>query len=185
MPTVISRERAIARLDPGADCLICELLRPAAEPLTIAESARVVVLLPRFATRWGHVMVVPREHVTSFSDVTDALWEESSRLALCAARAIERSMSPLRCYVASLGAPREDLPMTSAHLHVHVIPIYDVADRPRTVLTWSNGVHVGTEAEWHDLRDRLLEAWGQVSHLPTEGFAPSTIGGDRVPITMA
>lgn len=158
MPTIITREEALAGLDLGLSCLLCDL--QTMDPLIIAETGSCVVMLPRYASRWGHVMIVVREHLTRFSELSEALWTETSRLALRAARAIETSLAPLSCYVASLGTPRDDLPMTSPHLHVHVIPIYDAADEPSTVLTWSRGVHVARETEWQALRDELCAAWG-------------------------
>ena len=163
MPRTISRSEALELLgrQRRADgCLLCALRDgELGSPLLIAESEHTVVLLPRYATRWGHLMVVLRRHVTTFAELSDEAWREATTLALAAARTIEATLSPLRCYVASLGAPRGDLPMTSPHLHLHVIPIYDHDDKPATVLTWSNGVLVADEPEWEALRQQLRDAW--------------------------
>lgn len=37
--------------------------------------------------------------------------------------------------------------MSSPHLHLHVIPIYEPDDKPSRVLTWEHGVLVLSDAE--------------------------------------
>ena len=130
----------------------------AAPSRTLAVGARARAVLTRFPKRWGHVVILLDDHITTFSALDEDAWQEMNALALTAARVLERSLAPVRCYVASLGSSRE-LPMTSSHLHLHVIPLYDVEDRPREILSWSTGLYQGTEAEWDALEARLKRAW--------------------------
>lgn len=76
----------------------------------------------------------------------------------------ERALRSARCYVASLGAASDDLPMTSPHLHLHVIPIYKAEDKPSAVLTWDRGVTIADEEEWAELHRILLGAWEPGPH---------------------
>lgn len=158
MPRWIAREEAIRRLGPIDGCTLCRLNAIASDDV-LHDDGEVVVRLSRYPVRWGHLMIVPRPHVTRFLDVELALWLRTSELAHRAARAIERALAPSRCYVASLGAARTDLPMTFAHVHVNVIPVPDEESRPRDVLTWQHGVLDGTEDEWRDLRRMIRRVW--------------------------
>ena len=49
--------------------------------------------------------------------------------------------------------------MTSAHLHLHVIPLTERDARPASVLTWEHGVVVAEEHEWQALRDEIRRAF--------------------------
>lgn len=139
---------------------MCGILRGAdGPPLVVAERDDAVVVVPRYGVRWGHLLVALRPHITRLSQLPRPAWLNACELAYEAACAAEQVLSPLRCYVASLGTPRDDLPMTSPHLHLHVVPIYELDDRPGEVLTWRHGVVTGSDEERAELRDALLAAW--------------------------
>lgn len=162
MPRRIARAEAVERAlaeRGGAACLICALRDGVAGPrMVIAEGEHTLVLLSRYPLRWGHALVAIRRHVERFVDVGDAAWAEAGRAALRTARALERTLAPVRVYVASLGATAADLPMSSPHLHLHVVPLYDPGDRPSAVFTLSEGTYDGSDAEWAELRGRLAAA---------------------------
>lgn len=164
MPTRIDRADAVAQIDlPSGKCLACELLAGRfGEPLIVFSTETVVALLPRQGTVWGQVLVLPRAHLTTFESTPVGLWLAMSEVSHRVARALERVFKPARCYVASLGTAREDVPMSSPHLHFHVMPVMDPDARPRQILTWSNGVVVGTEAELASLREQLSAALAQL-----------------------
>jgi diadenosine tetraphosphate (Ap4A) HIT family hydrolase len=126
----------------------------------LASTPAAVVVLNRFPLRWGHMLVVLRRHVVTFGDLADAEYDAATGLALRAARALERAFvpPPARVYVASLGTAIEGLPMTSPHLHFHVVPVLGAGERPSEVLSWSEGVLDGTPEEWRELRDALQRA---------------------------
>jgi diadenosine tetraphosphate (Ap4A) HIT family hydrolase len=163
MPTLITREQALQRiLDEGGTprCLMCAIAeRKVGEVHVVFEDAELLVLLPRYVRRWGHVMVMPREHVTRFDAVDPVLWARCAQLAHQAARLVERVMQPRRCYMASTGSSAGELPQTSQHLHIHVIPLYEPDDKPSDIFSWTEGVLVGDAAEWAELLARYREAW--------------------------
>ena len=155
----IDRPRALAALAaaaPAAACLICQLLRDGA-PLHRGRAASV--LLPRYARAEGHLLVALHRHVTAFTDLDDLEWAEATALALRAARALEAELRPARCYVASLGTALPGLPMTSPHLHLHVLPVGDPDARPAQVLSWEGGVLALDDDEHAALLARLRPAW--------------------------
>jgi diadenosine tetraphosphate (Ap4A) HIT family hydrolase len=162
MPVRIQRDVAVARVAAereGEPCLICALRdgRAGAGPI-LRETRHTVTVLDRYPARWGHVLILLREHCESLADVGDDAWTEAGREALRAGRALEATLRPLRCYIGSFGTSRDIVAMSSPHLHLHVIPVYDAADRPSTVLTWREGVYAATEDEWSALRDRVASA---------------------------
>jgi histidine triad (HIT) family protein len=163
MPTLISRAEALARIqaDAGAPvCLMCAICRREAGPVhVIYEDEQQLVMLPIYVRRWGHVMVMPKPHVTDYDGVDPQLWSRTSALAHQAARMVERVQRPRRCYMASTGSSGAELPQTSRHLHIHVIPIYEADDRPSSVFSWTEGVYVGTDLEWAELRRAYEREW--------------------------
>lgn len=165
MPTLIPRAEALARIRAECGvpaCLMCAIEGGrAGGRYAFADEGDVVLLLPRYVRRWGHVMVLPKQHVITFAEVDDALWARTSALALRAARMIEREMKPLRVYMASTGSSAGELTQTSSHLHVHVIPLFVADDRPADVFSWSQGVYVAEHDEWEALRLRYQRAWAE------------------------
>ncbi len=117
----------------------------------------VTTLLNAYPLTWGHAVVVIDRHATRYTDVDAETAAESMRLIHAVARRIELSLAPMRVFVASLGSAREDLTMTSPHLHWHVVPVVSGSARAAEVLTWERGVLEGTVDEW-DAIQRLLGA---------------------------
>lgn len=151
MPRVISKDEAIARLSavlPEGVCSMCKIVESEA-PLISAPLA--TLSLNRFPLRWGHLLVVTRRHVTSFAEVTDEEHAQANALVLRGARALERRMRPARVFTASLGTARAMVPMSSPHLHWHVVPVASAGERPSEVLSWSNGVYAAEDGEWEEL----------------------------------
>lgn len=160
MKSRISREEAIARLEREeiVPCRLCTLYESAAS--LVAKGAHASVILSRYPVRWGHMLVVPHAHVERFADLAPDVWADVSMLSYRAAVALERALTPSRCYVASLGTSEQGLPMTFPHIHTNVIPVDEPGARPRDVLTWQHGVIEASPDEWSALRDRLRAAWG-------------------------
>ena len=152
MPVRIDRDEALARIAevaPGG-CVPCALVESSD---LLAESTHAVAVLSRFPVRWGHVLVVLRDHVTSMAETSPEVFADAAALAHAAAVAVERALSPRRCYVASLGTDDPPLPMTFPHLHFHVIPIPEAGARPAQVLTWQTGVYAAEPHEWAELTE--------------------------------
>lgn len=156
MPQRITREEAIERISGGVDagvCSMCALFR-AEPPLLVSRHARV--FLNRFPTRWGHLLVLVERHVTSFAELRDDEHHDASALLLRCARRVEERLRPARVFTACLGTALAALPMSSPHLHWHVVPTGG-GERPAEVFTWSHGVYEGSEAEWDALRAALSD----------------------------
>lgn len=165
MPTLISRDEALRRISSDARspaCLMCAIAERKAGPVHVVhEDHEQLVMLPGYVRRWGHVMVMPKLHVTDYDAVCPELWARTSRLAHQAARMVERIQRPRRVYLAATGSNNDggELTQSSRHLHIHVIPIYESEDRPASVFSWSEGVYVGEPSEWAELLAVYRKEW--------------------------
>jgi histidine triad (HIT) family protein len=163
MPRLITRDEALARIreDGGSPpCLMCAIRdRQVGATHAVFEDDDILVFLPRYVRRWGHVVVMPRAHVVTYTGVAPELWARINADALRAARMLEAIRSPLRIYITSTGSSAGELTQTSMHLHVHVIPLYDNHDRPADVFSWQTGVYVADRDEWEALRHEYACAW--------------------------
>ena len=159
MPTKISRAEALRRIreEGGAPaCLMCAIAaRRVGDVHVIVEDEDTLVMLPRYVRRWGHVMALPKRHVTSYAEVDVELWTRTAQLAHQAARVVERVMRPRRCYLASTGSSAGELTQTSRHLHIHVVPIRGVHD-----LDFANADANPDPAALDDAAQRLRAALG-------------------------
>lgn len=156
MPQRITKDEAIERVAGTVEdgvCSMCALWR-AEPPLFASQHARV--FLNRFPTRWGHLLVLVERHVTSFAELRDDEHRDASELLLRCARRVEERLRPARVFTACLGTALAALPMSSPHLHWHVVPTGG-GERPAEVFTWSHGVYEGSPAEWDALRATLSD----------------------------
>ncbi|MFK7984416.1 MAG: HIT family protein [Sandaracinaceae bacterium] len=170
MPQVIPRAEALARIraEGGVPpCLMCAVRdRLVGAVHAVFEDDEMLVMLPRYVTRWGHLMVMPKAHVTSYVSVPPAMWARANTLAHRCARIVERVKQPRRVYVASTGSSAGELTQSSMHLHIHVIPLYELDDKPSAIFSWQAGVTVGEPHEWEGLRREYRQAWDAAETQP-------------------
>ena len=153
MPTRITKEVAlerIARESRAPGCLVCSLLA-SKEARVLERGERATTLLTAYPLTWGHAFVCLHEHVTTYTELSPVALGEATELVHRVATRIEKALAPVRVFVASLGSARNDLTMSSPHLHWHVIPVMETPTRPAEVLTWERGVLDGTAGEWDEL----------------------------------
>ena len=177
---VIDKDNALLRLAEhkrrllrdGTGCVMCALAHGHADLPFVAENAHAVVLLDRFACRYGHLMVIPRLHEEHLSRLPYEVFHDVQQLTHEAARAIDACLQPARVFTATLGATVE-LPMTYSHYHMHVIPVFETDERarPARVLSWSEGVVVYDDAEAAELCQKLSQHW--------PGARPRAASGSR------
>ena len=163
MPTLISRAEAIERIraERGpAPCLMCAIVeRKVGAVYALHEDEEHLVSLPVYVRRWGQILVTPKAHVTSFTEVDAGSWARANGLALRAARVVEGVRRPRRIYLASTGSSAGELVNCSVHLHIHVIPLYEPDDKPGDIFSWQEGIYVAEPEEWEALRQAYLAAW--------------------------
>ena len=166
--TLLTKPHALQRLEQhrqellreGEGCMMCALVRGRSSPAPLDDSEHAVVVLNRFASRPGHVMVIAKRHVEHATELDWAAYARIQRHVYQASRAIQVALRPRRLFTAALGAT-VPLAMSYTHYHVHVIPVHETDEqaRPAKVFSWSTGVVVYSEREAEDLRAQILGAW--------------------------
>ena len=180
MPLLVTREEALARITAEGgrpDCLMCAVRdREVGDVHSVFEDDEMLVMLPRYVRRWGHLMVMPKAHVTSYSKVDPRLWARANALAHHCALLIERLKQPRRVYVASTGSSAGELTQSSEHLHIHAVPLYELDDKPSSIFSWQEGVWVAERDEWEELRDEYAAAWDQSTSQDQIDANPQRVG---------
>lgn len=150
--------------DDHAGCMMCALVARAAgippPPELLAENDVGVVLLDRFGTSKGHVLVISKQHLLDTAQLPWALYSALQRLNYEACCALRRAFDPARVFSAVLGASAE-LPMSFPHFHIHALPVYesDERARPAYVFSWTAGVLVYEGHEFEHVSQQLRAAW--------------------------
>ncbi|KQW36577.1 HIT family protein [Rhizobacter sp. Root404] len=112
-------------------CLFCTLPRKR----VLGENAHAVWIRDGFPVSPGHSLVIPKRHIGSYFDTSEAERTAMHALLVEAKRAVDAELGPQGYNIGvndSLAAGQ-----TVPHLHIHLIPRYagDVAD-PRGGVRW-------------------------------------------------
>lgn len=163
---VLNKSQALRALDlaksslglsPG-DCVMCAVYDQAHSDRVI-ENAEGVVVLDRFGSRRGHLLVIARAHVEGAGELGWERYASLQRLAFDATLALEAAFNPARVFVAALGSS-EPIATSYPHYHIHVVPIarHDDDARPARVFSWSAGIVQYEEDERRELIGKLKQA---------------------------
>jgi histidine triad (HIT) family protein len=98
------------------DCLFCRIVAGEVPAFAVYGDADVLAFLDTRPVFKGHVLVVPRAHVPTLSDLLD-VGPFFSRVQ-DAARAVEEGLQAQGTFVAMNNRISQSVP----HLHVHVVP---------------------------------------------------------------
>ena len=101
----------------------------------VRQSEHSVVIHDGFPVSPGHTLIIPRRHVASFFDITDAERADLMSLLTAARDDLERQLHPAGFNIGiNDGAAAGQ---TVPHLHIHLIPRYDGdRDDPRGGVRW-------------------------------------------------
>ena len=136
-------------------CAFCSIVRGEAEAGLILEGERTLAFLDRRPLFPGHVLLVPREHHETLSDLPHDLLGPLFADAQLLARAVEEAMGATGSFVAINNRVSQSVP----HLHVHVVP-----RRPKDGLRgffWPRQHYESAEA-MHAVAERLRTAVGRL-----------------------
>jgi len=89
--------------------------------LVVAESESTVVILNNYPYNPGHAMVIPRRHVGSYEDLTEAELLDHARLKQVTLRALDAGLNPDGCNTGmNLGEGAGG--SIGDHIHTHIVP---------------------------------------------------------------
>jgi histidine triad (HIT) family protein len=102
----------------GDDCLFCQIVAGAVPSTVVLDEADVVGFLDIRPVFPGHVLVVPREHHETLTDLPTGMLEPLFAAAQRVAAAVTAGLGAQGTFVAMNNRVSQSVP----HLHVHVVP---------------------------------------------------------------
>jgi histidine triad (HIT) family protein len=102
----------------ATDCLFCGIVAGAVEAATVLEVADFVAFLDARPVFKGHVLLVPREHVDTLTDLPARLRDGFLDAAQRLAAAMVAGLGAQGSFVAMNNTVSQSVP----HLHLHVVP---------------------------------------------------------------
>ena len=102
----------------GPDCVFCAIVAGEVPAHVVAETERTVAFLDQRPLFPGHTLVVPREHVVTLRDLSDALLTPFFTEVQRVAAAVQDGLGADGTFVAENNVVSQSVP----HLHVHVVP---------------------------------------------------------------
>jgi histidine triad (HIT) family protein len=135
----------------GVDCLFCFIAAGAKPAFVVHADDEVVAFLDIRPVFKGHVLVIPREHVPTLSDL--ARVEPFFSRVQTAARAVESGLDAQGTFVAMNNRISQSVP----HLHAHVVP--RVKGDGLRGFFWPRTKYASDE-EAQSYVDRIAAAWG-------------------------
>jgi histidine triad (HIT) family protein len=100
------------------ECLFCKIVCGEIPAHIVYEDSDVVAFLDSNPLFPGHVLVCPREHYKTLTDLSADLVEPVFSGTRLLARAVESAMDAEGTFVAI----NNNVSQTVAHLHIHVVP---------------------------------------------------------------
>ena len=129
------------------ECLFCSLQH--SETMVLASNELAYAVLDIAPIRPGHTLVIPREHVDDFFELSAEVQAAMLGLANELAVALKAICNPQRVGMLVAGF---DVP----HAHLHVIPVHDYRDITPKVVVDGGKARV-SEQELQKLRDQLQQ----------------------------
>lgn len=99
-------------------CLFCEIAAGRVEAELVYQDDLAVAFLDHRPLFAGHVLLIPRHHVTTMTELPEGDVGPFFRIAQRLETAVERAMSAEGSFVAINNIVSQSVP----HLHVHIVP---------------------------------------------------------------
>lgn len=112
--------------EESSDCFLCDAATSdeAAKHLVVASFSHVFVILNRYPYNSGHVMVVPKRHVSDLTDVSTEELHELFEVVQKSQHVLQSIYSP-HGFNIGINSGRAAGAGVPGHLHVHVLPRWD------------------------------------------------------------
>ncbi len=102
----------------SGECRFCGIVRGEVPATIVFTDDASLAFLDRRPLFPGHLLLVPREHIATLTDLPDRLVEPLFRTARLLARAVEVAMEAEGSFVAMNNRVSQSIP----HLHIHIVP---------------------------------------------------------------
>ena len=116
------------------NCIFCEI-QDDAKRLPVAKNEFAIAIRDGYPVANGHTLIIPKRHVMSFFDLTEAERSSIFKLLTIAKNNLDQELGP-DAYNIGINDGQE-AGQTVPHLHIHLIPRYkgDTED-PRGGIRW-------------------------------------------------
>src|SRR4051794_25398536 len=116
-------------MPPDPDCLFCKIVTGEIPGTKVAEDERTVAFMDINPATRGHLLVVPRDHATDLLEIGPEDLDAVARMGQRMARTVKEKLGADG--VNLLNSCGSTAWQTVFHFHLHVIPRYEAARRPR------------------------------------------------------
>ncbi len=102
----------------GKDCIFCKLIRGEIPCAKIYEDEKFIVIADAYPASKGQTLIIPKKHETYAFKMQKEEYEKMQSLAYKVARAIDKTLKPLRTCEVIEG-------FAVAHVHARLHPAYE------------------------------------------------------------
>ena len=102
-------------------CIFCKIVKKEIETHKVYENKYAFVFMDKHPINPGHLLVIPKDHVTSFYDMDEKLFLEVMKVVKRMGKIINIKLKPKKVGVISAGWDIQ-------HTHFHLIPMKDYHD---------------------------------------------------------
>ena len=110
-------------------CIFCKILKGEIPSKRLYEDDKVIVIMDVNPKVDGHSLVIPKEHVVDFKEVSDELLTHMFDVARMMT---DKLMTKLDAKAITLGINYGDSQVVK-HLHLHLLPNFEVKEASMTV----------------------------------------------------
>ena len=111
------------------DCIFCKIINGDIPSKKLYEDDKVIVIMDVNPKVDGHSLVIPKEHVTDFMEISDELL---NHIYMVAREVSKKLMSKLNATALTLGVNYGDSQVVK-HFHMHLLPNYEVSSAGKNV----------------------------------------------------
>jgi len=105
----------------SVECVFCSIVSATRDAERVLEGKDWMAFMDSQPVNPGHVLIIPKAHVSHFIDLEPATFSAMNMAAQRIGKALQRTVKPLRIGLVIAGF---DVP----HTHLHVIPLHDYHD---------------------------------------------------------
>ena len=131
-----------------SDCIFCKIIKGEIPSATIYEDNDFKVILDRFPSRVGHVLILPKAHYANIFEIDPAVAGKLFTLAVKIAKAMKETMGFTDMNVLQNNGPIAGQSVN--HFHLHLIPRYEGDD---VKISWTP--KEPTDEEIEEMRAKL------------------------------
>ena len=111
------------------ECIFCKIINGDIPSKKLYEDDKVIVIMDVNPKVDGHALVIPKEHVTDFMEISDELLNHVYKVS----REISKKlMTKLNATALTLGVNYGDSQVVK-HFHMHLLPNYEVSTAGNSV----------------------------------------------------